>query len=94
MLTGIGVLRRAIATVLGNRISQMASRTTPLSTTDIILCMLFGLSRPEPAEGLTTRTELVEVFIHLSPRSSTAGNLTFSFRSPRKRSIFEKIAQL
>ena len=54
------------------------------------MCVLFGLSRPEPAEGLTTRTELVEVFINLSPRSSTAGNLTISFRSPRKRSIFEK----
>jgi hypothetical protein len=43
--------------------------------------VLFGLSRPEPVEGLTTRTELVEVFIHL----------TFSFRLPLKRSIFKMV---
>jgi hypothetical protein len=48
------------------------------------MCVLFGLFRPEPAEGLATRTEHVEVFIHL----------TISFRLLRKRSIFEKIAQL
>jgi hypothetical protein len=41
------------------------------------MCVLFGLSRPEPAEGLT-----IYQFI----------NLTFSFRLPRKRSIFEKSA--
>ena len=89
LITTIGVLRSTITTMRGTSFSTMVTRATTVRTTTA-MCVLFGLSRPEPVEGLTTRTELVEVFIHLTPHSSTVGNLIIYFRSPRKRSIFEK----
>ena len=87
VMSSIGVLRRSITTMRGYRILDMATRKTALRTAttpaEARVCVLFGLSRPEPVEGLTTRTELAEVFIHLTPHSSTVGKLIIYFRLPR-----------